>query len=135
MLCALSLNAQDTTKSKIKYLSASGKVVDEKGNPIVGATVRIEGTTIGAKANKEGIFKIMRIIPLDSYTLKVTAIGYKELIKKIKDNELENITFVLKVRTKNDQQEFMLIDPIPIRRFYNDDVGTIRRIEHWELVK
>ena len=134
MLCALSLNAQDTTKSKIKYLSASGKVVDEKGNPILGATIRIEGTTNGAKAKQDGSFTIQRIVPQDSYTFKVSTIGCRDLKKVFKAKELENITFVLKERYKNDHVDEIIEYPIE-HRFYNDDVGTIRRIFKGDIVK
>ena len=135
MLCALSLNAQDTTKSKIKYLSASGKVVDEKGNPILGATIRIEGTTNGAKAKPNGDFVVKNIPFFDTLTIRASAIGYYETKQKFNNAQIEDLRIVLKIKQIDTSKEFYIIDPIPIRRFYNDDVGTIRRIEHWELVK
>jgi uncharacterized GH25 family protein len=36
----------------------TGKVVDDKGQPLPGVTVRVKGTTIGATTDTEGKFKL-----------------------------------------------------------------------------
>ncbi len=56
--------------------SLSGKITDAKGNPVLGANVFLQGTTIGAATNTEGNYTIDRI-PEGSYTLIVSAVGYK----------------------------------------------------------
>ncbi|WP_299666557.1 TonB-dependent receptor [uncultured Polaribacter sp.] len=53
----------------------SGKVVDEEGNPLSGATVQVKGTLIGSDANFDGFYKIT--IPEGSETLVFKYLGYK----------------------------------------------------------
>jgi len=56
----------------------SGIVTDKAtGEPLPGANVFIEGTSLGASTNLDGKYTIPRV-PSGSYTLVVTYIGYKE---------------------------------------------------------
>jgi len=53
----------------------SGLIVDEKGKPVPGASVRIEGTSVGAVSGFDGSFVILDA-PLGTYALSATAVGY-----------------------------------------------------------
>jgi hypothetical protein len=53
-----------------------GRVVDsESGEPVVGASVFIPGTTIGAAADANGDFFILNVGP-GTYEFRITAVGY-----------------------------------------------------------
>jgi hypothetical protein len=53
-----------------------GKVVDsESGEPVVGASVFIPGTTIGAAADANGDFFILNVRP-GTYEFRITAVGF-----------------------------------------------------------
>ena len=55
----------------------SGTVKDKKtGQPVIGATISIDGTGLGAVADTDGKFAI-REIPARSYNVKVQALGYE----------------------------------------------------------
>ena len=57
----------------------SGVVLDKvTGDPLPGASVFIEGTSIGAAANDEGEYRIPRV-PAGTYVLVATYIGYQEV--------------------------------------------------------
>ena len=57
--------------------SISGYVKDQSnGNALVGANVFIEGTSIGAAANKDGFYEISNV-KAGTYSLKAAYIGYK----------------------------------------------------------
>ncbi len=67
----------------------SGKVTDAStGEPLFGANLVLEGTSIGAATNVEGKYLISDVIA-GSYTLKVSYIGYepKTVRLSLKDNE------------------------------------------------
>lgn len=51
-----------------------GKVVDENGKPVVGATLLIKGTKIGTSTDKDGNFKMLRVSP--AQTIIANSIGY-----------------------------------------------------------
>ncbi len=83
LLSAIFVNAQ-------KY-SISGKVIDEEGNPLPGASVNLKGTYLGTATNANGDFKITNV-NAGNYVLEVSFIGYKTLDKKInlqKDQSLK----------------------------------------------
>ena len=52
-----------------------GQVEDEARNPLIGATVYLQGTQLGAISNDEGRFVIERVAP-GTYNLVVSYIGY-----------------------------------------------------------
>ena len=61
--------------SRYRY-SILGDVVDENGQPMPGATVRVLGTTFGAGTDSDGEF-VIRLENAKEYTLLVSFIGYE----------------------------------------------------------
>ncbi|MCK4815803.1 TonB-dependent receptor, partial [bacterium] len=60
-----------------KTSQITGQVIEAgSGKPIFGANVLIRGTMLGAATDSEGRFKIS-YVPLSTYTIMVTAVGYK----------------------------------------------------------
>ena len=56
--------------------TVTGTVVDELGEPVIGANVIVVGTTNGATTDIDGNFSISNVA--ENATLKVTYIGYRE---------------------------------------------------------
>lgn len=75
-------------KTTVSLLKISGKITDEKGNPIPGATVIIHGTTRGVASDTNGRY-VIPAKPDD--VLKVSFIGYKTEIVPIKGKTKINI--------------------------------------------
>jgi len=56
----------------------TGRVTDKStGEPLVGATVLLEGTRLGAATDIDGYYTLLNVSP-GSYTLKVSMVGYAE---------------------------------------------------------
>lgn len=56
-----------------------GTITDTKnGEPLLGVSIQIEGTTMGAKTNFDGNYIILSVPP-GNYNLKVTLMGYEEI--------------------------------------------------------
>ena len=68
LLCVSAFAAPD--------IKCTGTLVDEEGEPMVGATVSVPGTSRAAAANIDGIFTIN--VP-EGKNIKITYIGYKTL--------------------------------------------------------
>ena len=66
---------------EVKLTKVSGRIVDEKGNPVAGATIVIQGTTQGVASDAEGNYTIP-VKPDD--ILRVSFIGYKEEVVPVK---------------------------------------------------
>lgn len=61
--------------------SFSGRVTDQRTlQPLVGATVQLEGTNLGATTDIDGAYTITNIPP-KTYNIKATFIGYQTLTK------------------------------------------------------
>ncbi len=62
----------------------SGTVVDEKGQPVIGATVLVKGTTVGASTDVDGKFSIS--IPKNGKSFVVSLVGTETKEVAISDN-------------------------------------------------
>ncbi len=74
-LLQVSAIAQSTIK-------LSGKVLDERENPISTATVRLLNTNTGTISNSQGSFSIPDVAA-GNYTILVSAVGCAEISKRI----------------------------------------------------
>lgn len=72
LLCALLFHggALADTRGKI-----SGRVLDAKREPVIGANVIIVGTSLGSSANVDGEYSILNVPP-GIYTVRFSAVGY-----------------------------------------------------------
>ena len=55
-------------------ITINGKVIDNTGQPVIGAGVTISGTTVGVAADLDGQFQIT--VPSESSVITVSALGY-----------------------------------------------------------
>src|SRR5262245_49944321 len=73
-LLAVPLLSFGGTTGKIK-----GKILDQKsGEPLIGATVVVVGTSLGAAANVDGEYIILNV-PAGAYDLEAKFLGYQPL--------------------------------------------------------
>ncbi len=96
----------------------SGKVQDEKGNPVSFATIRIQGTPSGTSADAEGNFSIrLKTIPS---VLEVYAVSYLTAEKKITlstpADSLHNMIIILKADTKTRLEEVVVVSAFGVKR-------------------
>ena len=75
-------------KKPVQLIAVTGRVVDEKGNPIPGASVLIQGTTQGVATDTDGNYTI-NVHPTDA--LRVSFIGYKTEVVPLKGKTKLNI--------------------------------------------
>ena len=67
-------------------LVVRGRVVDERGEPIIGAIIEVGQNGIvlnGALTDEEGLFRIELKMSVDSIDMRVRYTGYKEIRKKL----------------------------------------------------
>ncbi len=62
---------------KVEYGRITGKVVDETGSPLPGASVMLTGTNLGTTTDSNGNFVLS--VPEGTYTVTVSFIGFKKL--------------------------------------------------------
>lgn len=109
-----------------------GKVIDSKTKePVIGANVMIEGTTVGAAADIEGVFLIGNVKP-GTYNLIVSSVTYKKQIVEAVVVESGNKTN-LEVSLQEDVAE---LDEIVItaKREITTDLNLLKSIRESKLV-
>jgi Ca-activated chloride channel homolog len=68
----------------------TGKITDQKGNPVAGATIQVKGTTQATTSLSDGTFSIS--IPQSKAVLVITAVGYKATQVTINGQSVINVT-------------------------------------------
>jgi hypothetical protein len=97
----------------------AGKVVNSTtGEGISGASVFVEGTTLGASTDKNGIYFI-KDVPVGRYTLIATAIGYQteKLQVVVVPGEIVMTNFNLTPETEKTKQLSKQIEAV--EKFWN----------------
>jgi iron complex outermembrane receptor protein len=72
LLCSLLLLMAGIASAQTKPVT--GKITDESGNPVPGATVQVKGTSTGTATNVDGTFKVN--VPATATTLIISFVGY-----------------------------------------------------------
>ncbi len=118
------------------YGTLAGKVTDNEGKPLVGATVRIEGTTRGATTKSGGKYTIINVNP-GSYTVSVTFVGYKKSLNERISISADlttdlNVKLMPEIKTTTEivvtaKQENKMVD--------DKVVGTNRNIQSEDITK
>ena len=75
-LAALALGVAVASAASAQTGKLSGRITDETGEPLIGATVLLVGTDYGAATDLDGNYTILRIPP-DTYTVRYSSIGYR----------------------------------------------------------
>jgi TonB-linked SusC/RagA family outer membrane protein len=68
----------------------TGKVTDEKGNPLPGVTVAIQGTTKGTITDADGNYTLQNVSPNE--TLEFSFVGMQKSMAKVGDHSVINVT-------------------------------------------
>ncbi|MCR8556514.1 SusC/RagA family TonB-linked outer membrane protein [Mucilaginibacter sp. BJC16-A38] len=98
MMITLSVNLFSITLYA-QTIALRGKIVNQKGEPLIGATVRIPGTSAAATANVEGNFTLA--VPNDTREIVISFVGYTELTKAIPPGIKNLGTITLNPSSKN----------------------------------
>jgi TonB-linked outer membrane protein, SusC/RagA family len=75
----------------------TGKITDEKGNPVPNASVVVKGTKSGTSANLDGTFSLT--VPAGAKTLVITSVNYATQEISIVDKQ--NVSVLLQSSTQN----------------------------------
>ncbi|WP_367865985.1 SusC/RagA family TonB-linked outer membrane protein [Pedobacter sp. WC2423] len=104
-------------------ISIRGKVVDEKGESLIGASVKISGTNTGVSTNNTGNFTLQ--IPANTTKITISYIGYTDLEKAITPQS-GNLGTISLVKNNRDLNEVVVVGYGSLKR--QDVTGTIATI-------
>lgn len=80
-------------------LTISGKVINENGDPLVGATVKVDGEDISVQTSSKGFFSV-EVAPNDTYTFRFSYL--RESVKKkitVETSDIRGLRIVVHSKT------------------------------------
>ena len=93
-------------------VTVTGRVTDAKGQPVVGASVIVRGTTLGVSTDAEGRFTLEVPAPAASQTLEVSYLGYETTTIPVGSRT----TFAVTLRESTSEIESVVVTALGIRR-------------------
>jgi|694.fasta_scaffold16515_9 TonB-linked SusC/RagA family outer membrane protein len=108
--------------------TVSGKVVSESGEPLIGASITIKGTTSSTLTGKNGEFSIKPSAKATSISISFTGMETEEISIVKKDN----ITVVMKTQVTN-LNDVIVVGYGSIRKA--DATGAVQRISREDLIR
>jgi len=108
--------------------TVTGTVTDEEGNPLLGVSVVVEGTTIGTITNGDGVFEIQ--VPGSEARLEFSFVGMLGQVITVADQTQIDVTL---------QPDIMGLDEVVVVGYgtqrKSDVVSSVVTVEAEELVK
>lgn len=105
-----------------------GRVLNDKGEPLVNASIVVKGTKLGTSSDANGYFSINTTV---NNTLVITYIGYEAVEVKIKDQEMINVT--LKPSSEILNADVVVIGYGTVKR--KDLTGSVSTVKARDIVK
>ena len=90
----------------------SGRVTDASGQPIIGASVIVRGTTLGVSTDAEGRFSLEVPAPAASQTLEVSYLGYETASIPVDSRT----TFTVTLQESTSEIEQVVVTALGIKR-------------------
>lgn len=126
LLCLL-LASMSAMADKIR-----GRLVDEKGEPVIGATVTLEKTSFGAVSDALGVYEIKNV-PAGTYKVRITYVGYETVTIESK-TVADDATEAPVVKMKEDQKS---LDEVVVvgygTKLKRELTGSVAKISAKEL--
>jgi outer membrane receptor protein involved in Fe transport len=87
----------------------SGRVTDNEGNPLAGANVLVEGTSLGAAADIDGYYSIINL-RAGTYSVRFRFIGFQsKLVEKIRISADQTTKINVSLASQSFQQEEVVV--------------------------
>ncbi|WP_299285973.1 SusC/RagA family TonB-linked outer membrane protein [uncultured Mucilaginibacter sp.] len=111
--------------------SISGKVIDEKSQPLPGASVTIDGTALGATTDVDGNYRISGVQP-GTYSLTAQFVGYTPLKKSVTVSGTANVQVNFQVQpTSQSLNEVVVVGYGTVRK--SDVTGAVTNLGSKDL--
>ncbi|QKJ30730.1 SusC/RagA family TonB-linked outer membrane protein [Mucilaginibacter mali] len=101
-----------------------GKVVDEKGEPLIGATIKITGTTTAATANVNGEFTLN--VPANTSKVTISFVGYTDYVKTL-TRGVTNLGTITLIGNTSNLNEVVVVGYGTLKR--EDVTGTVATVD------
>ncbi|MBL8005238.1 MAG: TonB-dependent receptor [Candidatus Kapabacteria bacterium] len=113
----------------------TGTVSDKDGKPVVGASVLVQGTTLGAYTKANGRFTVLKITA-GSYTVKISGVGYADEFVKVRISADATENIIVTLKPKDVTTKIVYVDAANNKPMVSKTaVGSNRNIEGKDNVR
>jgi len=117
------------------YGTLSGKVTDDKGKPVVGATVRVQGTTRGAFVKADGKYIVVNI-PAGTYTVVFKAVNFKDFKATVSISADQTTELNARMQESTVTSNAVVVDAKKEQNMVsNTQIGSLRSNQVWMVWK
>jgi TonB-dependent starch-binding outer membrane protein SusC len=101
-ICLIAMISLVSAAAFAQGITVRGRVLDDKGEPLIGATVKATGTTNAVTADASGNFSLT--VPAGTTSVTITFIGYVDVVKPVSaaNANLGTITLAANARDLNE---------------------------------
>src|SRR5688572_27813401 len=92
--------------SIVQNIKLTGKIVNDRNEPLAGVSIKVEGSTQGTTTSVEGVYSLS-LAPGTKYTLLVSAIGFESKSisdVEVKAGEVNDLSIALNVSAKSETE-------------------------------
>lgn len=103
-----------------------GKITDDAGTPVSGASIQVKGTTIGTSSQSDGSFELK--VPSANATLAVSSVGFTEQLIEVAGKSTINVSLV---STAGSMQDVVVIGYATVKK--KDVTGAVAGINQKDI--
>ena len=138
-LATITLFAGVVAYAQVTTSSLSGRVVDDKGEPVIGAAIVAthgpSGTTYGAVTNAEGRYTIQGMRPGSPYSVEVSSLGYTTVnYTDITLQLAENTSLNATIKESTEFLEEVVVVGQASSKFAQEKTGAATNISNEEIL-
>ncbi|MBR6001487.1 MAG: TonB-dependent receptor [Bacteroidales bacterium] len=138
-LATITLFAGVVAYAQVTTSSLSGRVVDDKGEPVIGAAIVAthgpSGTTYGAITNAEGRYTIQGMRPGSPYSVEVSSLGYTTVnYTDITLQLAENTSLNATIKESSEFLEEVVVVGEASSKFAQEKTGAATNISNEEIL-
>jgi TonB-dependent SusC/RagA subfamily outer membrane receptor len=120
-ICLIAMISLVSAAAFAQGITVRGRVMDDKGEPLVGATIKATGTQNAVTADASGNFSIN--VPTGTASVTISFIGYVDVVKPV----AANIGTVTMAANARDLNEVVIIGYGAVKRA--DVTGTVTSVD------
>ena len=114
---------------RLASVTVSGKILDAAGSPIVGASILVQGTTVGVSSDIDGTFTLQVPAPAADRSLEISFIGYTPVTVAVANRTY----FEIRLEESASQIESVVVTALGIKRSEKAVAYNVQQVKTEDL--
>ncbi|MGY3213537.1 SusC/RagA family TonB-linked outer membrane protein [Mucilaginibacter sp. HD30] len=123
-VCMIAMISLFSATAFAQAITVKGRVMDDKGEPLIGATIKATGTQNAVTADASGNFSLS--VPTGTTSITITFIGYVDVVRQI-SAATANLGTITMAANARDLNEVVVIGYGTVKR--TENTGTVTSVD------